>query len=458
MLNRVERLESVIAIYPKKKAVYPFGDYSSGMGEQWENFFPTDMKALEWKHGETDFHPLPDGDEEKSSDSEDSDDKEDKDDQDSKDERDRKDNSKGRSRSNPPTGGSGLSLLSSIFSVFGIFALGGLLGGMFSWLCGLFGSNKKKPRSKSSKSALAIYTWYMTPFVSGKRRKPEDLATAHRNMKIMIPKLLPPGSKVDDIDEILDGEYDDFVIDSQVNTFLENFSPFYETVVLFVYSISRFVSTFITIATKNTCENNCIIGTHIALVTASLLGQRFLHFIFLGMFCGPLKSIYYLCIISLAIRFVNTLTGFCAHASSAVSYVSDVLWEKTERDNVSSGKYTLPKRAVVILLGMVLITLLGRLFINISVAGTVFKFPAVLFTPFLYLVKIFKYFEVLVKLTSVVFAVLFVVLLLFAVQMAWPSGMEFLGEYFDKDVQGFTVNNIVDACWNEMETFIKLGR
>lgn len=451
LLNRVEDLESVIAIYPKPKA--PYRGYSLGGGEDWYNHFPTDMEAMEWKHGQTDFHPLPDGknddDEDKKSDSEDKkSDSEDNDDQDHKEKPDS--NNGGMDR---PGGGGGLSLF-SILSGLGIFALGGLLGGMFGWLCGLFGSKKKKEKSKSGKSAVAIYAWYMGPLISGNRPNPENQATAHRDIKYIIPKLLPPGSKVDDIDEILDDEYDDVIIDFQVYTFLEIFSPFYETIVLFIYSISRLVSTFITIATKNTCENNNIIGTHVALVLVSLLAQRFLQSIFLGMFCGPLKSVYYLCMISLAIRLVNTLTGFCAHASSAISYASGVLWEKTERNNVSSSKYTLPKRVVVILVGMVLIALLGRLFMNISVASAVFKVPAVLLTPFMYLVKIFKYFELLVKITRVLFAALFIVLFLFSVQMAWPSGV--LNEYLDKEMQGFSLNNITDASWKEIEMFMKL--
>ena len=266
LLNRVEDLESVIAIYPKPKA--PYRGYSLGGGEDWYNHFPTDMEAMEWKHGQTDFHPLPDGknddDEDKKSDSEDKkSDSEDNDDQDHKEKPDS--NNGGMDR---PGGGGGLSLF-SILSGLGIFALCGLLGGMFGWLCGLFGSKKKKEKSKSGKSAVAIYAWYMGPLISGNRRNPEDLATAHRDIKYIIPKLLPPGSKVDDIDEILDDEYDDVIIDFQVYTFLEIFSPFYETIVLFIYSISRLVSTFITIATRNTCENNNIIGTHVALVTCS---------------------------------------------------------------------------------------------------------------------------------------------------------------------------------------------
>ena len=442
-LNQVEDLESVIAIYPKPNA--PDRGYSPGGGEVWNNHFATDMEAMEWKHDQTCFHPLPDGAmrqdkmrQYETSDSEDSDD------QNREDEHEGKDNPnrKGRpssSKWNPSStesdlsesdlSESDLSLLHSFFLVFEIFALG-------SWLFSLFGSKKKKERSKSSESAVAIYVWYMGSLLSGRRPNPEDLATAHHDLKDMIPKLLPPGSKADDIDEILDDEYIDVIIDLQVYTFLEIFSPFYETIVLFIYSISRFVSTFITIATKNKSENSNIIGTHVALVLVSLLAQRFLQSIFLGMFCGPLESVYYLCMISLAIRLVN------AHASSAISYASGVLWEKTERNNVSSSKYTLPKRVVVILVAMVLVTLLGRLFMNISIASAVFKVPAVLQTPFLYLV------------TRVLFVALFVVLFLFSVQMAWPSGV--LNEYLDKEVQGFSLNNIADASWKEIEIFMKL--
>jgi hypothetical protein len=103
---------------------------------------------------------------------------------------------------------------------------------------------------------------------------------------------------------------------------------------------------------------------------------------------------------------------------------------------------------------MVLIALLGRLFMNISVASAVFKVPAVLLTPFMYLVKIFKYFELLVKITRVLFAAFFVVLFLFSVQMAWPSVV--LNEYLDKEMQGFSRNNIADASWKEIEMFMKL--
>ena len=444
-----------MCIYPKEMTEYR--GYSHGKGESWRNYIPSDMEAVQWLKGMSGFRPLPDGKGRRSDEDDKSDNEPEADD---KPDRDNKPEVEGPGNStNTPNPGGSTSWILSALSALNIFSLVGMFSGIFAWLSGLFGSSKKKGKrdSKSKKSAGVIYWRYMWPIVNSTGNQTPDFAVSHEHVKAVVIRLLPPGPKdPTEIEEVLDCEYDDLTVDYQVFSFLHvlQSNPFYETIVLFIRCVSRFVSAFITIATKEINDSPRVIGMHAALVVTSLLGQRLLQLVYLGMFAGPLKSFYYICIVSFTIWLVHALVGFGAYVSSAISHVSNILWENTERKNISSRKFILPRRAAAVLVCIVLFILLGRSFKSLSLFSTVLKAPALLFTPFISLVRAFKYFEFLFKLAQVFSALLAILLVALMVQMVRPVGA--ITHYLEKKIMGYTVNSVADGFWNEMEAFINL--
>ena len=210
-------------------------------------------------------------------------------------------------------------------------------------------------------------------------------------------------------------------------------------------------------ATNKACEQNRIVGTHVALIAFSLIGQRLLQLAFLSIFSGPLKLTLNVCVVTMAIWFVHQFAGSCPRASSAVGYVNNILWESTERDNVPTTLRTHSSKARGSYVGNYSSFNLSTRFLkSTSIASSLFTGPALPFTPLTVFVKIFKFVGLLGKFTRTIPLALAVLLFIFVVEMAWPSWVRPMTYCFKKHYNGFSINGIFDRLWKENKTFIDL--